>query len=123
MTHREHVHSTALTAQMNPADPLVAQRLQQMQASYARTGADAQLASVQGTAQFSQVVKREATVLAFNDVFTLLSQIALGFFCLALWWVWRKARQLKREELAAQAMAPPTAAPVTNLQTTPSTTA
>ena len=123
MTHREHVHSTALTAQMNPADPLVAQRLQQMQASYARSSADTQLASVQGTAQLSQVVKREATVLAFNDVFTLLSQIALGFFCLALWRVWLKARQLKREALAAQATAPPTGPPAAASQTTPSTAA
>ncbi|ARU06063.1 MFS transporter [Comamonas serinivorans] len=110
MTHREHVHSTALTAQITLDEPLVAQRLQLQQGSYARQSADAQLSSAQGTTQLSQAVRREATVLAYNDVFALLSQIALGFFALALWRVWLKARQLKREAAAQAGSGPPSPA-------------
>jgi MFS family permease len=101
--HREQVYSSALTAQIDPANPLVAQRLQMQQAPYARLEADTQLSTVQGTTQLSQAVRREANVLAFNDVFRLGATIALVFLALALWRVWHKSRQLKRAEAAAAA--------------------
>jgi len=77
--HREHLYSSALTRQLDPADPVVAQRLQLQQQIYARQITDPVQRAAQGTAQLAQVTRREANVRAFNDVFTLSGWLALGF--------------------------------------------
>jgi len=77
--HREQVYSTALVSQLNPADPIVAQRLQLQTAIYRSTIADPVLRAAQGTALLGQVARREANVRAFNDVFALSGVLALLF--------------------------------------------
>jgi MFS family permease len=77
--HREQVYSTALVSQLNPADPIVAQRLQLQAGIYRGTIADPVLRAAQGTASLGQVARREANVRAFNDVFALSGVLALLF--------------------------------------------
>ncbi|WMJ68445.1 MFS transporter [Stenotrophomonas sp. 24(2023)] len=77
--HREQLYSTALTSQLDPADPVVAQRLRVQQQLYAAQITDPVQRSAQGTAQLALTARREANVRAFNDVFTLSGWLALGF--------------------------------------------
>ncbi|MEZ5608282.1 MAG: hypothetical protein R3E52_14490 [Burkholderiaceae bacterium] len=74
----------ALVQQINPADPMVAQRLQLQQQALAGTITDPALRAAQGAAQLSQIVRREANVLAFNDVFHLVALVALAHLAWAL---------------------------------------
>jgi MFS family permease len=77
--HREQVYSADLVSQLNPADPLVAQRLQLQAGIYRGTVADPTLRAAQGAALLAQVARREANVRAFNDVFALSGVLALLF--------------------------------------------
>lgn len=77
--HREQVYSSALVSQLDPADPVVAQRLRLQQQLYAAQITDPVLRSAQGSAQLAQVTRREANVRGFNDVFTVSGWLALGF--------------------------------------------
>ena len=77
--HREQVYSSALVSQLDPADPVVAQRLRLQQQVYAAQITDPVLRGAQGTAQLAQVARREANVRGFNDVFTVSGWLALGF--------------------------------------------
>ena len=77
--HREQVYSSALVSQLDPADGVLAQRLRQQQQIYAGVITDPVQRVAQGTAQLAQVARREANVRAFNDVFSLSGQVALGF--------------------------------------------
>ena len=77
--HREQVYSSALVSQLNPADPIVAQRLQLQAGVYRGTIADPVLRAAQGAASLGQVTRREANVRAFNDVFALSGVLALLF--------------------------------------------
>jgi len=113
--HREQAHSSALVSQLDPADPVVAQRLRLQQQLYAAQITDPVLRSAQGTAQLAQITRREANVSAFNDVFTLSGRLALGF----LGWLlllslrtavlkqWRKRRPAPSSSPAPAAAAPP----------------
>ncbi len=77
--HREQVYSSALVGQLDPADPVVAQRLRLQQQLYGAQITDPVMRSAQGTAQLAQVARREANVRGFNDVFTFSGWLALGF--------------------------------------------
>lgn len=77
--HREQLYSSALVSQLDPADPVVAQRLRLQQQLYAAQVTDPVLRSAQGTAQLAQVTRREANVRGFNDVFSLSGWLALCF--------------------------------------------
>jgi MFS family permease len=77
--HREQVYSSDMVAQLNPADPQVAQRLQLQTGIYRGTIADPALRAAQGAALLGQVARREANVRAFNDVFALSGVLALLF--------------------------------------------
>ncbi|MDV3467983.1 MFS transporter [Stenotrophomonas sp. C3(2023)] len=77
--HREQVYSSAQVSQLDPADPVVAQRLRLQQQIYAAQLTDPVLRSAQGTAQLATISRREANVRGFNDVFTLSKWLALGF--------------------------------------------
>jgi len=103
---REKAHSSYLTEQINPADPIVAQRLQLQGQLYAPLISDPLLRQAQGSAQLSQVVRREANVLAFNDVFRLIGLVAISVLSWSLFHILRAARQKKRESLAS--VTPPT---------------
>lgn len=110
--HREHVHSAQIVSGINPADPVVAQRLRLQQQVYAGVNTDPALRSAQGVAQLALIARREANVLAFNDVFALTGALAILFLGWSLTVAVRMARTQQRE--AAQALtnqAPAGAAP------------
>lgn len=77
--HREQVYSSDLVSQLNPADPIVAQRLQLQGGIYRGTVADPTLRAAQGAALLAQITRREANVRAYNDVFALSGVLALLF--------------------------------------------
>ncbi|MDQ1815429.1 MFS transporter [Massilia sp. CCM 9210] len=104
--HREHVHSTQIVAQLNPADPVVAQRLRLQQQIYQGVNTDPALRAAQGVGQLAQVSRREANVLAFNDVFALSGVIAILFLGWSLIIAVRLARRQKREAAALLNQAP-----------------
>jgi hypothetical protein len=96
--HREQVYSTGLVSQLNPADPLVAQRLQLQAGIYRGTIADPVLRAAQGTALLAQITRREANVRAFNDVFALSGVLALLFL---FWSLFVAVRAAIRDRRAA----------------------
>ncbi|WP_229422040.1 MFS transporter [Massilia aquatica] len=104
--HREHVHSTEINAQLNPADPVVAQRLRLQQQVYQGVNTDPALRAAQGVGQLAQISRREANVLAFNDVFALSGVIAILFLGWSLINAVRLARRQKREAAALLNQAP-----------------
>src|SRR2546427_7232334 len=67
-------YSAAIVADVDPTDPIVADRLRLQQQSLARVIADPALRAAQGTAQLAQAARREANVRAYNDVFALRSE-------------------------------------------------
>lgn len=70
-------HSRHIAERLAGMDPQVAQRVQQYGASYAKVIADPLQLQVEGTRLLSQVVTREATILAYNDAFSLMAGIAV----------------------------------------------
>jgi MFS family permease len=82
--HREQAYSVALVQQINPANPLVAQRLQLQQQQLTSTVTDPALRAAQGTAQLAATVRREANVLAYNDVFHVVALVALAYLAWCL---------------------------------------
>jgi MFS family permease len=101
---REKYHSSQLADQLSSLDPLVATRIQQSGAAYARVLTDPASRTRQGIASLSQSATREANILAFNDVFLLIASIAA---LLALW-IFGRALWLK---YVAPPSGPPGAAP------------
>jgi MFS family permease len=104
--HREHVHSSAINAQLNPADPVVAQRLRLQQQLYQGVSTDPALRAAQGVGQLAQLSRREANVLAFNDVFALSGVIAILFLGWSLINALRLVRRQQREAAALLQQAP-----------------
>ena len=66
-------------------DAQLNQRLAQTQSSYNRYLTDPMLRQAQSSAQLVQVVKREAAVMAFNDVFRAIGAMALSFLAWAFY--------------------------------------
>lgn len=87
--HREQIYSVALVAQLDPTDPVVAERLKIQGQMYGKVTADPVMRANQGTLQLSQIVRREANVRAYNDVFALTAAIALLYL---LWSLGASAR-------------------------------
>jgi MFS family permease len=79
---REKYHSSVLAEQLSSLDPLVAARIQQYGAAYARQLADPSARTRQGISVLTQTAAREANILAYNDVFLLIAIIAT---LLAVW--------------------------------------
>ncbi|NIA53896.1 MFS transporter [Massilia sp. TW-1] len=86
---REKYHSSVLAEQLSSLDPLVAARIQQGGAAYARLLADPSLRTRQGISVLTQTAAREANILAYNDVFLLIAilatLLAAWIFGRALW--------------------------------------
>ncbi|TFW18050.1 MFS transporter [Massilia arenosa] len=76
-TAREKYHSSVLVEHLSLMDPQVAARVQQYAGAYGRTTVDPSLRNVEGLATLSQVTAREANVLAYNDVFTVIGVVAV----------------------------------------------
>ncbi|OWZ93419.1 MFS transporter [Sinorhizobium sp. LM21] len=77
VTIREKFHSNLLAEQIVLSNPLVAQRVNQLSAAYAKVMGDKTLLGGEGAVLLSQQVTREAYILAYNDAFLLASAVAL----------------------------------------------
>lgn len=94
---REKANSAALVQDIDVTDPVVQQRLSAGSAGVARVIGDPALRQAEGGALLSQSATREATVLAYDDVFRLVALLAaitsgyLGFLLARRSW---RARRL-----------------------------
>ncbi|MDF2640725.1 MAG: major facilitator transporter, partial [Novosphingobium lindaniclasticum] len=88
---REHEYSALINADVDPTDPVVAQRLQVQGQVYGRVMTDPVLRQAQGTAQLAQIATREANVRAFNDIFLLNGMLSLVLLSWSLFHVLRLA--------------------------------
>lgn len=75
VTLREKLN--VLAEQIVMSNPVIAQRVSQLAASYGRVIGDRALLNGEGVALLGQQVTREANILAYNDAFLLASVIAL----------------------------------------------
>jgi MFS family permease len=76
ITLRTSFHYNVLAEHFSLADPFVAQRVAQLGGAYGKVLTDAALTRAEGVALLAQQATREATVLAYNDAFLLISSIA-----------------------------------------------
>lgn len=84
-TIREKYHSNQLAEHIDLGDPEVVLRLQQLGGAYAHTIGDAALRQAQALKLLQQQVSQQAQVLAYNDVFLLISgAAAVGALWVAL---------------------------------------
>ncbi|MDO1581681.1 MFS transporter [Rhizobium oryzicola] len=91
VTIREKFHSSILVENVLLTNPVVAQRVSQLAASYAKTITDKTLLNAEGVALLSQQVQREAYVLAYNDTFWLIGCVTLfSLFVLLLHLAWNR---------------------------------
>jgi len=116
---REKFHSSVLADGLSSLDPLVAARIQQGGAAYGRALMDPASRTRQGAALLAQTATREANILAYNDVFLLISAIAAALaalvFARALHAMWCARRAAAKGEPPPPAPAPmpaPTDSPV-----------
>lgn len=77
---REKFHSSNLAESITLGDPNVVLRLQQLGGAYQRVQGDVALRTADGYQLLSQQVSQQAQVLAYNDVFLLIS-IAAALGC------------------------------------------
>lgn len=75
---REKYHSSLLVEHLTLLDPQVAARVQAGGASIAGALADPAARNAQGVAALGAVATREANILAYNDVFLLITAVALA---------------------------------------------
>ncbi len=75
-TVREKYHSSQLSEAVTLGDPLVVQRLQQLSGAYGRVLSDPALRTAEGQVLLQQQITQQAHVLAYNDVFLLMSAFA-----------------------------------------------
>lgn len=75
-TVREKFHSSQLSEAVTLGDPNVVQRLQQLSGAYGRVISDPALRTAEGQVLLQQQITQQAHVLAYNDVFLLISVFA-----------------------------------------------
>jgi MFS family permease len=92
-TVREKFHSSQLTDNLVLSDPQVAARVQAYANAYAHEVLDPAARQVLGLRALASAATREATVLAYNDVFRVIGMIAIGIL------VWFLAFLFKRQRL------------------------
>lgn len=93
---RTRVHYTHLAESLQMSDPLVMQRLAQLQAAPAKLSADHAAASQQAVASLMQQVNQQAGVLAYNDLSHAMAVLAAIGFCLFLgvkWYGWHRSHR------------------------------
>lgn len=76
ITLRTSFHYHGLAEHFSLADPFVAQRVTQLGGAYGKVLTDATLTRAEGVTLLARQATREATVLAYNDAFLLISAIA-----------------------------------------------
>ena len=77
VTLREKFHSNVLVEHAVLTDPLVAQRISQLSATYGKVITDPVLLKGEGVSLFAQQIAREANVLAYGDAFFAGGVLAL----------------------------------------------
>ncbi len=102
-TVRERVHSAAIVDRLTLADPQVALRVRQLSGAYAGTISDPTLRAGEGAALLAQQATREATVLAYDDVFATVAVIAMLVFFYLLFLRIRSELRRRREARAPTA--------------------
>jgi MFS family permease len=86
---REKFHSSQLVEHLTLLDPLVAARVQGSGAALGGTLADPALRNAQGVASLGAAATREANILAYNDVFLLISVVAVAtLLWISLHYLW-----------------------------------
>ena len=94
-TVREKFHSSHIVEQLTLLDPLVRGRVQSGGAAYAQIIADPSLRTDVGIRVLANAATREANILAYNDVFTLIGCIAvltMAWIAIRGSWLWYNAR-------------------------------
>lgn len=76
VTWRQQFHLRALYDQFVPTDPLIAQRIAQLSASTSKVITDPVYVQAEGVALLSQQAVKEATILAYNDLFLMVAALA-----------------------------------------------
>lgn len=76
ITLRTSFHYNVLAERFSLSDPIVAQRIGQFGGAYRQVLTDPALTRAEGVSLLAQRAAREATVLAYNDAFLLISLIA-----------------------------------------------
>ena len=104
-TIRQRVHYTHIVENLSLADPQVAERLRLGAGAYARGLADPAARNAAGLSSLNAQATREATVLAYNDVFLTVAGLA-ALTC--VWMLFHYGRVRRRARRAA-ASAPGTA--------------
>lgn len=94
-TVREKYHSSQLSESITLGDPQVVLRLQQLSGAYGRVLTDPTLRTAEGQVLLQQQITQQAHVLAYNDVFLIMSAFA------AVGCVWFTFNHL-RDQLAAR---------------------
>jgi MFS family permease len=97
MTIRERVHSAAIVDRLSLTDPQVALRVKQLSGGYAGVLGDPGLRAGEGAALLAQQATREATVLAYNDVFATVAAMAVLVFFYLLFLRVRSELQERRK--------------------------
>jgi MFS family permease len=98
-TVREKFHSSQLSESITLGDPQVVLRLQQLSGAYARVLGDPALRQAEGQLLLQQQITQQAHVLAYNDVFLLMSAFAaLG----CLWVTFHHVRPRFRNRWASR---------------------
>jgi MFS family permease len=103
VTIREKFHSNVLVEHILLQDPLVAQRVSQLSASYGKIITDNTLLNAEGISLLAQQVSREAYTLAYNDsFFVIFLASVLGLVTLILHQAWlRFGHKVDQEHPAA----------------------
>jgi hypothetical protein len=96
-TIREKFHSNILVQHILLDNPIAAGRLAGSAQQVAGVVTDPSLLSAQGAALLSQRVTREANVLAFNDIFLVISMMAVLLF---IWGVAIELNMRRRGEIS-----------------------
>ena len=98
---RTQAYVQSINSHLDAGNPAVAQRLAQQQGALAGRLIDPQLRGAQGAAQLAQVVRREASVRAYNDVFMAIVALAIAFLAWSLYRVRRAAIEARRIKAVA----------------------
>jgi MFS family permease len=101
---RTSFHSSQLADSLTIANPMVAGSLQSLGRAHAGDLGDMGLRQAEGVVLLAGQVRREASILAYNDVFLLIALIAAAVFVImGLWWVSLRLRgiHLLADDLAA----------------------
>lgn len=103
-TIRQRYHLSDLAQSLTLADPQVATRVQTLGGAYGRVIGDPALRQGQGVTLLTSQATREASILAFNDVFLTIAVLAgLVFLWLGGRWLWLRLRGINplAEDMAA----------------------